>query len=176
MDLTSAARPANAASPWWDDLHVLVESVSDYAILTLDTSGHVITWNRGAALIKGYAADEIVGQHFARFYPAEDVACGKPAWELEQAIAQGRVEDEGWRVRKDGTLFWANVVITALRDERGNLRGFGNVTRDLTQRRKTEDALRRAEERFHHLVDAASDYAIFLLDAEGRVETWNTGA
>ncbi len=176
MDLTSAARPATAASPSWDDLHVLVESVSDYAILTLDTSGHVVTWNRGAALIKGYAADEIVGQHFSKFFPAEDVARGKPEWELEQAIAHGKVEDEGWRVRKDGTLFWANVVITALRDERGNLRGFGKVTRDLTERRKTEDALRRAEERFHHLVDAATDYAIFLLDAEGRVETWNTGA
>src|SRR3954469_11728618 len=160
----------------WDDCRLLVESVIDYAIFMLDEEGRVATWNLGAEKIKGYTAAEIVGQHFSKFFPAEDVARGKPAEEMRQATELGRVEDEGWRVRKDGSRFWANVIITALRDPNGKLRGFGKVTRDLTARRETEERYRQAEERFHRLVDAVTDYAIYMLDADGNVATWNPGA
>jgi PAS domain S-box-containing protein len=160
----------------WDDCRLLVETVVDYAIFMLDAEGRVATWNIGAEKIKGYEAHEIIGEHFSKFYPPEDVAAEKPRRELEIAARVGRVEDEGWRVRKDGSRFWASAVITALRDESGKLRGFGKVTRDLTARRNAEEELRRAEERFHHLVDAVIDYAIFILDETGRVSTWNAGA
>jgi PAS domain S-box-containing protein len=160
----------------WDDCRLLVESVRDYAIFMLDADGFVATWSRGAEHIKGYRAEEIVGKHFSAFYPPEDVAAGKPKWELQQAQAEGRVEDEGWRVRKDGSLFWANVVITALRDEDGRLRGYAKVTRDLSERRRAEQELRAAEERLRLLVEAVSDYAIYMLDPAGHVTTWNTGA
>jgi PAS domain S-box-containing protein len=120
----------------------MVSGVKDYAILMLDPEGKIVSWNAGAERIKGYRAEEILGQHFSRFYLPDDVTAGKPARELEAAKKDGRVEDEGWRVRKDGTTFWADAVITALRDERGNLRGFGKVTRDLTERRKAEEELR----------------------------------
>jgi PAS domain S-box-containing protein len=117
---------------------LLVSSVRDYAIFALDAGGHIISWNAGAERIKGYTAEEIIGRHFSVFYPPEDVAAGKTAWKLEVAARDGRVEDEGWRVRKDGTRFWANVVITALRGEDGELVGFAKVTRDLTERRTAE--------------------------------------
>ena len=152
------------STPSWDDYRLLVDSVVDYAIFLLDLEGRVTTWNPGAKLIKGYQAEEIIGQHFSRFYPAEDVVAGKPARELDIAAREGRVEDEGWRVRKDGTRFWASVVITALRDDAGRLRGFGKVTRDMTARKAAEERARRAEQKFHHLVDAVIDYAIFVLD------------
>jgi PAS domain S-box-containing protein len=160
----------------WDDCRLLVESVVDYAIFMLDVDGHVATWNLGAEKIKGYKADEIVGAHFSKFFPPEDVASGKPERELQIATELGRFEDESWRVRKNGTRFWANVVITALRDETGKLRGFGKVTRDLSERRRTEEELRRSEERFRLLVESVSDYAIYMLDPTGRITTWNLGA
>lgn len=159
-----------------DDYGRFVDSVADYAISLLDVRGRVLTWNTGAQRIKGYAAHEIVGQHISRFYPEEDVAAGKPGRDLEEAREQGRTEDEGWRVRKDGSLFWANVVITAFRNDDGSLRGFGEVTRDLSERRASEEALHRAEQRFHHLVEAVADYSIFMLDPTGHVATWNSGA
>jgi protein-histidine pros-kinase len=121
---------------------ILVEETREYAIFMLDTGGHVLTWNAGAERIKGYTHDEIVGRHFSTFYPEEDKASHRPDRELEVAIAEGRYEEEGWRVRKDGTYFWASVVITALRDETGRLRGFGKVTRDQTERRRFEQSLR----------------------------------
>ena len=122
------------------DLHrLLVETVRDYAIFALDPTGHIITWNAGAERLKGYTAEEIIGKHFSIFYPQQDLAAGKPAWELEIATEEGRLEDEGWRIRKDGTRFWANVIITALRDESGTLVGFAKVTRDLTERRAAEE-------------------------------------
>ncbi len=155
---------------------LLVESVRDYAIFMLDPEGHVLTWNAGAERFKGYRADEIIGQHFSRFYPPEALATGVPAHELEVASKTGVFEDEGWRVRKDGTLFWANVVITAMRDETGELVGFAKVTRDLTQRRANEENLRRSEERFRLLIEGVADSAIFMLDPNGRVSSWNTGA
>jgi PAS domain S-box-containing protein len=120
---------------------LMVEAVKDYAIFMLDPEGHVSTWNAGAALIKGYRADEIIGQHFSRFYTEEAVASHWPDRELELAARDGRFEDEGWRVRKDGSRFWANVVITALRDPNGALRGFAKITRDLSERKRAEDAL-----------------------------------
>jgi len=120
-------------------LRLLVESVQDYAILTLDPDGIVASWNLGAERIKGYKADEIIGQSFTKFYPADKVASGFPQSELEAAARDGRFEDEDWRIRKDGSRFWANVVITALRDDEGHLVGFGKVTRDLTERRKAEE-------------------------------------
>src|ERR1700684_760691 len=155
---------------------LLVESVRDYAIFMLDPNGFVLTWNAGAERFKGYKADEIIGQHFSRFYPPEALERGLPPHELKVAAATGVFEDEGWRVRKDGSLFWANVVITALRDAQGELAGFAKVTRDLTQRRANEEVLRRSEERFRLLVDGVAEYAIFMLDPNGRVSTWNSGA
>jgi PAS domain S-box-containing protein len=122
---------------------LLVESVIDYAILMLDPEGRVVSWNAGAERLKGYRASEIIGQHFSRFYPKEDVERHKPEYELQMAAADGRLEDEGWRVRKDGSIFWANVVITALRDESGTLHGFGKVTRDLTERKRAEEGIRQ---------------------------------
>jgi hypothetical protein len=125
---------------------LILDSITDYAIFMLDRGGYVESWNLGAERIKGYRAEEIVGQHFSRFYPAEDVAAGKPAAELDAAGRSGRLEDEGWRIRKDGTRFWANVVLTAMRDAEGRLEGFAKVTRDLTERRAAEaDRLRLAQ-------------------------------
>jgi PAS domain S-box-containing protein len=121
---------------------LLVESVTDYAIFVLDASGHIRSWNPGAERLKGYSENEIVGKHFSIFYPEQDVEAGKPARELEVATKTGRVEDEGWRVRKDGSRFWANVVITALHDENGALVGFAKITRDLTARRQAEEQAR----------------------------------
>ena len=117
---------------------LMVESVRDYAIFMLDPNGYIASWNRGAQRFKGYTADEIIGRHFSVFYGPEDNAAGKPAWELEVAAREGRFEDEGYRVRKDGTSFWANVVLTAIRDNDGSLLGFAKVTRDLTERRANE--------------------------------------
>jgi PAS domain S-box-containing protein len=122
---------------------LLVDSVSDYAIITLDRDGNVATWNKGAERIKGYRAEEIIGQHFSRFYPAEDVKRGRTEQELRKAAEEGRFEDEGWRVRKDGSRFWANVIITALRDPEGNLIGFGKMTRDLTEQKQAEATIAR---------------------------------
>ena len=119
---------------------VLIESIRDYAIFMLDPRGYVVTWNTGAFRIKGYASHEIIGRHFSRFYPAEAIAEGRCEMELEEAAREGRFEDEGWRLRKDGTRFWANVIITALRDEGGNVVGFAKITRDLTEHRKAEQA------------------------------------
>ncbi|MEO7055695.1 MAG: PAS domain S-box protein [Caldimonas sp.] len=155
---------------------LLVEGVRDYAIFMLDPAGHVLTWNAGAERFKGYQAHEIIGQHFSRFYPPEALARGLPAHELEVAREVGAFEDEGWRVRKDGSLFWANVVITAMRTADHGLLGFSKVTRDLTQRRGQEEALRQSEERFRLLVEGVPDYAIFMLDVNGTVATWNVGA
>ncbi|MFL6122090.1 PAS domain S-box protein [Actinophytocola sp.] len=159
-----------------DGYRLLVQGVRDYAIFMLDPGGRITSWSAGAEQIKGYREEEILGRHFSIFYPPEDVTAGKPARELEQAIQNGRVEDEGWRVRKDGTRFWANVVITALRDDTGELRGFGKVTRDMTERRAAEDALRLSEERFRLLVQGVRDYGIFMLDPRGHVVSWNDGA
>src|SRR5947207_13975067 len=174
---TKREGPAVAASRGGvDSFRLLVEGVRDYAIFMLDGGGRIATWNAGAERIKGYRADEIVGQHFSRFYPPEVVAAGRPARMLALAARDGRAEDEGWRIRKDGSRFWANVVITALRDADGAVIGFAKVTRDLTERKDVEDALRRSEQSFQLLTESVQDYAIFMLDPEGRVASWNAGA
>src|SRR5438034_3449332 len=154
----------------------LVEDVQDVAIFMLDGAGRVSTWNSGAERIKGYRAEEIVGQHFSRFYPSEAVAEGKPARLLAIAARDGRVEDEGWRVRKDGARFWAEVMITALRDSEGAVIGFAKVTRDLTARKEAQDALHRSEQTFQLLVESIQDCAIYLLDPAGRVARWISAA
>jgi PAS domain S-box-containing protein len=151
---------------------LLVESVKDYGIFALTPEGRVDTWNEGAQRLKGYLSAEIIGQHFSVFYPPADVAAGKCDMELDVASREGRFEDEGWRVRKDGTRFWANVVITALRDKAGTLIGFAKVTRDLTDRKAAEEEARR----FRLLVESVKDYGIFILTPEGRIDTWNEGA
>ncbi|MGW7176642.1 PAS domain-containing sensor histidine kinase [Streptomyces xanthophaeus] len=133
---------------------LLVQGVLDYGIFMLDPQGYIISWNAGAERIKGYSAEDILGQHFSVFYPPEDQSSGKPQWELETAVAEGRLEDEGWRVRRDGSRFWANVVITALRDEKGVLQGFGKVTRDMSERRAAQHALTERRRLFDHLVQA----------------------
>jgi PAS domain S-box-containing protein len=122
---------------------LLVDSVNDYAIITLDVDGNVTTWNKGAARIKGYTPEEIIGRHFSCFYPQEKIRARLPERELRAAATEGRFEDEGWRVRKDGSQFWANVIITALRDQAGNLVGFGKVTRDLTEQKQAEETIAR---------------------------------
>jgi PAS domain S-box-containing protein len=155
---------------------LLVESVTDYAIYMLDPSGVVASWNPGAQRFKGYASAEILGQHFSRFYTDEDRATGLPERALKTAATEGRFEHEGWRVRKDGTRFWAHVIIDPIRDPSGTLLGYAKVTRDLSERRVAEEQLRRSEERFRLLVQGVTDYAIYMLDPEGRITNWNMGA
>jgi len=176
MDTVDKPTPSNTLPASEERFRLLVESVRDYAICMLDPEGHVLTWNLGAERFKGYKADEIIGTHFSRFYPPEALAKGLPEEELRRANEDGAFEDEGWRVRKDGSMFWANVVITAMRDDAGKLVGYAKVTRDLTQRRHQEEALRISEERFRLLVEGVSDYAIFMLDVNGRIASWNVGA
>ena len=151
---------------------LLVESVRDYAIFMLDPQGDIRSWNAGARHIKGYTAEEIIGRHFSIFYSQDALDRRHPWHELEVAEREGRFEEEGWRLRKDGSRFWANVVITAVRDESGRLVGFAKVTRDLTERQ----ALRADVERFRLLVESIQDYAIFLLDPDGHILSWNRGA
>ena len=155
---------------------LLVEAVTDYAIYMLDASGIVTTWNPGAQRFKGYAANEIIGQHFSRFYTEDDRKTGLPSRALETAEREGKFEAEGWRVRKDGSRFWAYVVIDPIRDRSGQIIGFAKITRDLTERKAAEQVLHRSEEQFRLLVQGVSDYAIYLLDSEGNITSWNLGA
>ena len=154
----------------------LVDSVGDYAIFALDGNGRVVTWSPGARRIKGYTAEEILGRHFSTFYPPEAVEGELLSRKLEIAARDGRVVDEGWRVRKDGSRFWANVVISAMRNGEGRATGFAKVTREVDHARVMNDALRDSERRFSLLVQSVTDYAILLLDPQGRVTSWNEGA
>jgi|SRR5579884_850676 len=147
----------------------LVDAVSDYAIFVLDPNGNIASWNPGAEQLKGYKADEIIGKHFSTFYTASDLAADKPAHELKVAAKVGHFEDEGWRVRKDGSRFWANVVVTRILDEDGRLIGFGKIIRDLSERRL-------AELRYRLLIEGVTDYAIFSMDTRGYISSWNSGA
>ena len=155
---------------------LMADSVLDYAIFLLDPQGYILTWNPGAQRAKQYTAEEIIGRHFSIFYTAADIERKWPTLELQRATMEGRFEDEGWRVRKDGTRFWASVVITALRGEGGKLLAFSKITRDLSQRREQEEKLQRSEERFRLLIEGVQDYAIYMLNPEGMVTSWNAGA
>jgi PAS domain S-box-containing protein len=155
---------------------LLIEAVTDYAIYMLDPTGIVSSWNPGAQRFKGYTPDEIIGQHFSRFYSEEDQKAGLPAQALETATREGKFEHEGWRIRKDGTRFWAYVVIDPIRSKSGEIVGFAKITRDLTERRAAERILKQSEEQFRLLVQGVTDYAIYLLDPEGHVTNWNLGA
>jgi PAS domain S-box-containing protein len=155
---------------------LLVDSITDYAIFMLTPQGEVASWNGGAQRFKGYAPAEIIGQHFSRFYTPEDKANGLPARALATAANEGRFEGEGWRVRKDGRRFWAHVVIDPVRTANGQLVGYAKITRDLTERRAAEEQLRLSEERFEMMVQSVTDYAIYMLDPQGRVSNWNAGA
>jgi len=155
---------------------LLVDAVEEYAIFMLSPEGIVVSWNPGAQRSEGYRAEEIIGRHFRTFYPRELQEARHPEYELERALADGHYSEEGWRVRKDGSTFWAHVVITAVFDDAGQHLGFAKVTRDITTTRESQEALRQSEERFRLLVEAVGDYAIFMLDPEGHVMSWNTGA
>ena len=155
---------------------LLVEGVTDYAIYMLDPTGIVTSWNPGAERFKGYKAQEIIGRHFSTFYTEEDRATDLPGRALATSLRDGTFQNEGWRVRKDGTRFWAYVVIDPIQLPSGELIGFAKVTRDLTERRAAEEALRRSEEQFRLLVQGVTDYAIYFLTPEGNVSSWNQGA
>ncbi len=158
------------------NLRLLIDAIQDYAIFSLNPDGVITSWNQGAQRIKGYSADEAIGQHFSMFYPPQARALNWPQEELGRARAFGRFEDEGWRLRKNGHRIWANVVISAIVDEQGTLLGYTKVTRDLTERRRHEEHLRERERNFRLLIDGVKDHAMFLLDRNGRIRTWNVGA
>ncbi|TAU43693.1 PAS domain-containing sensor histidine kinase (plasmid) [Rhizobium ruizarguesonis] len=155
---------------------LLVDAITDYAIYMLSPEGIITSWNTGAQRFKGYRPSEILGQHFSRFYLEEDRAAGVPARALATAEKHGRFEGEGWRQRKDGTCFWAHVIIDPIRRPSGELVGYAKITRDLTERRAAEQAIRQSEEQFRRLVQGVSDYAIYMLDPDGNVSSWNFGA
>ena len=155
---------------------LLVTSVKDYAIYMLDTRGYVVSWNAGAQRFKGYVASEIIGRHFSEFYTAEDRASGVPERALRTALEHGKFEDEGWRVRKDGTCFWASVVIDPIHDSSGELVGFAKITRDISERKAAQEELRKSEQQFRLLVQGVTDYAIYLLSPAGEITSWNAGA
>ncbi|HZH12119.1 MAG TPA: PAS domain S-box protein [Microvirga sp.] len=167
---------AQVKAPGKERFQLLVDAVTDYAIYMLDPNGIIASWNSGAQRFKGYLESEILGEHFSRFYTEEDRAAGLPQRVLETAAREGKFEAEGWRVRKDGTRFWAHVVVDPIWDANGKLLGFAKITRDLTERRKAEEALRESEQRFRLLVQGVTDYAIYMLDPEGHVSNWNPGA
>jgi len=155
---------------------MLVDAVTDYAIYMLDPNGIITSWNPGAKRFKGYEEAEILGESFSRFYTEEDRKTGLPQRALQIAEREGKFENEGWRIRKDGTRFWAYVVIDPIRDNSGKLIGFAKITRDLTERMQAETALRASQEQFRLLVQGVTDYAIFQLSPEGNVSSWNAGA
>src|SRR4051812_18562605 len=155
---------------------LLVNAVTDYAIYMLEPSGHIATWNAGARRFKGYEAGEIIGRHFSAFFTDEDKASDLPGRILRAAAERGRFETEGWRVRKDGTRFWAQVVVDPIRAEDGILLGFAKITRDITEKRAAQQALHESEQRFRMLVQGVRDYAIYMLAPDGTVSNWNAGA
>ncbi|MDB5672543.1 MAG: sensor histidine kinase [Alphaproteobacteria bacterium] len=155
---------------------LLINSVTDYAIYMIEPSGRIATWNAGARRFKGYEAEEIIGRNFSEFFSDEDRAAGLPMRSLATAEAEGKFETEGWRIRKDGTRFWAHVIIDPVRDDSGTLLGFAKITRDISERRSAEIALAESEQRFRMLVQGVRDYALYMLDPDGRVSNWNSGA
>ena len=175
-DMTEKVAAQNALIESERRFRMLVEGVMDHAICMLDPSGIVTNWNPGAERLKGYTSAEIVGQHFSRFYEKDDRNRGLPGRVLEIAAREGRDETEGWRVRKDGSRFWASVVVDAIRNKSGELEGFAKITRDITERRAAQEAMRESERQFRLLVAGVTDYALYMLDPNGIVTSWNQGA
>lgn len=173
--MSGGRQPTNPATEL-DRLRLFISSVTDYAIYMLSPEGKVVSWNAGAERFKGYRADEIIGEHFSRFYSPEDQADGLPARALRTARDTGKFEAEGWRMRKDGSRFWASVVIDPVRDPGGELVGFAKITRDITEKRAAQEALRESEQRFRMLVQGVTDYAIYMLSPAGEITNWNAGA
>ncbi len=172
--MPTASSPSFSAAA--DRFRMFVDGVTDYAIYMLSPEGIVNSWNAGAQRFKGYSADEIIGRHFSTFYSEYDRADGLPERALATARANGKFEDEGWRVRKDGTTFWASVVIDPIYDPAGALLGYAKITRDITERKKAAEQLHASEERFRLLVQGVTDYAIYMLSPTGIVTNWNAGA
>ena len=178
MPTSELASPGGKISAQYEEVsrdRVLVDAITDYAIYMLDPSGVVTSWNIGAERIKGYAAGEIIGRHFSQFYTEEDRAQGLPERVLATSAREGKFEGEGWRVRKDGSQFWAHVVVDPIRNSQGQLIGFAKVTRDMSQWREAQEAIRRTEEQFRLLVQGVTDYAIYMLSPEGIITNWNIG-
>jgi PAS domain S-box-containing protein len=169
------SEPLNETFAEGDRYRLLVDAVVDYAIYMLDLDGIVRSWNSGAQRIKHYSESDVLGKHFSLFYTPEDLATGLPARALKIAADSGRFEGEGWRVRKDGTRFWALVIIDPIRSPKGSLIGFAKVTRDLTERKMAQEALRHSEQQFSLLVQGVTDYALYMLDRSGIITTWNAG-
>lgn len=177
MTLTRAGPSPVTIAAEGDALYrLLVEGVRDYAIIMLDPAGYVSSWNPGAERFKGYLASEIIGQHFSVFYTPEDRAADRPAQALEIARSAGRFEDRAWRVRQHGTRFRAHVIIDPIRDPQGGIIGYAKITRDISEAHAQELALRESEQRFRLLVSGVTDYAIYMLDLDGRINSWNAGA
>jgi PAS domain S-box-containing protein len=189
-DLPGTGKGADASRLLEENFSRLIAEVEDYAIILLNTDGIIVSWNKGAEKIKGYFASEIIGRSYKIFYPKEDVARDLPDMLLNDAREKGKANQEGWRVKKDGTRFWGSVTITALHDDARNITGFLKVTRDLTERKIAEDRhsnyleelrlkneeLKKGEEKYHKMVSEVQDYAIILLDVNGKVQDWNKGA
>lgn len=159
-----------------DKFSLLVDSVKDYAIFLMDVNGYIQSWNKGAERIKGYKAREIIGKHFSIFYTQKDIQRNHPQNELRLALLNGKYEEEGWRIRKNGTTFWANVTITPMKDQNGIHVGFAKVTRDLSERKEAEEKLKLSEERHRRMFEGIKDYAMIMLDENGKVTSWNEGA
>ncbi|NIL18343.1 PAS domain-containing sensor histidine kinase [Pseudomonas sp. AN3A02] len=170
------SQPAQGSFNQDDRYRLLVDAVVDYAIYMLDTNGLIRSWNSGAKKIKQYEQSEVLGRHFSLFYTPEDLASDLPGRALKSAEQSGRFEGEGWRIRKDGTRLWALVIIDPIRADDGTLIGFAKVTRDLTERKAAEEALRQSEQQFSLLVQGVTDYALYMLDPNGVITTWNAGA
>lgn len=173
---TTLTRANEATHVAEEKLSLLINSVKDYGIFLLDEWGYIESWNIGAERIQGYKASEIVGKHFSTFYTNEDIQRQHPQYELQVASKEGRYEEEGWRVRKDGTKFWASITITPLRSKDGVLIGYAKVTRDLSERKEYEERLKASEERFRKMFEGVKDYAMIMLDPTGKVSNWNEGA
>jgi PAS domain S-box-containing protein len=172
----NSGRSAAPLAPDEETFRLLTSNIRDYGILLIDITGHIVGWHAGAANLYGYSSGEAIGEHISRFFTPEDNERGWPQQVLAIAEAQGRLEGGGWRLRKDGSRFWVSGVITALRDSGGKLQGFATLTRDTTEMRRQEEALRQSEERFRSIVEGVSDYAIVTLDPDGNVTSWNAGA
>jgi PAS domain S-box-containing protein len=155
---------------------LLVEGIQDYSIYMLDNDGTIITWNEGGQQLTGYTSGEIIGKNFSTFYTANDLITNKPALELETARRMGKCEEEGWRIKKNGSVFWASIVLTAVYNDVNKLVGFSKVVKDLTEENSEKIALRQSEERYRLLVEQVTDYAIFMLDEKGKIVSWNAGA